>query len=69
MNFLTQILEENSKFQEVLNELQNKISPIGISGLSDVEKIYMVDAILEKTERPICILTYNEYRLKNCIKT
>ena len=64
MNFLTQILEENSKFQEVLNELQNKISPIGISGLSDVEKIYMVDAILEKTERPICILTYNEIQAK-----
>ena len=64
MNFLTQILEENSKFQEILNGLQNKISPIGISGLSDVEKVYMLDAILEKTERPICILTYNEIQAK-----
>ena len=64
MNFLTQILEENSKFQEILNGLQTKISPIGISGLSDVEKIYMLDAILEKVERPICILTYNEIQAK-----
>lgn len=49
MNFLTQILEENSKFQEILNGLQTKISPIGISGLSDVEKIYMLDAIDRKS--------------------
>ena len=37
MNFLVNKLKENEKFKQYGLDIKNKISPISISGLSDVQ--------------------------------
>ena len=64
MNFLIQELLQNSKFLELEKQISEKISPIAISGLVDVEKIHTSIAISKQTKRPICIVTYNEIQAK-----
>ena len=59
MNSLLKELEKSSKFDFVLKDIENKKSPIGISGLVSVAEIEMVSFILEKIKRPILLLTYN----------
>ena len=42
---LTEDLEESQKFKEVLQDINNKISPIALSGLSDVGKVRILSEI------------------------
>lgn len=68
MNIITKELTELSKFQEYVEKIENKTSPITISGLSDVGKIQFIAGTYESTKKPICIVTYNELQAKNIIK-
>ena len=49
-------------------DINNKIGPISISGLSDVGKTHILMSTLENTKRPICIITYNEMQAKKLIQ-
>lgn len=61
-------LQKLPKFQEYIEEI-NKHSPvISISGLSDVGKVQYLYATKEATNRPICIVTYNEIQAKKIIE-
>ena len=68
MNRIIEELTTLSKFQEYSKKIQEKISPITVSGLSDVGKIQFVVGTYESTKKPICIVTYNEMQAKNIIK-
>lgn len=68
MNYLITSLQENEKFKEVVENVNEKISPIAISGLSDVPKVSIISSILESTKRKICVLTYNEIQAKKLVK-
>ncbi|MCI8362066.1 MAG: transcription-repair coupling factor [Clostridia bacterium] len=68
MNIITQELTKLSKFQEYVEKIEEKISPITISGLSDVGKVQFIAGTYESTKKPICIVTYNEMQAKNIIK-
>ena len=68
MNLLTKKLNENKKFEQYLLDIKNKISPISISGLSDVGKSHIITTTLESIKRPICIITYNEMQAKKLIQ-
>ena len=68
MNCLVTSLQENKKFEEIVENVKGKISPIAISGLSDVAKANIISAILESTKRKICVVTYNEIQAKKLVK-
>ena len=68
MNSLIKELQANDKYKEILENIKEKIGPIAISGLCDVEKIHSILSIREDINRPICILTYNEIEAKNICK-
>lgn len=68
MNIITEELTKLSKFQEYVEKIEEKISPITISGLSDVGKMQFISGTYESTKKPICIVTYNEIQAKNIIK-
>ena len=69
MNLLVEKLKDNEKFKQYANDIKNKISPISISGLSDVGKAHMMaGTALSEEKRPICIVTYNEIQAKKLIK-
>ena len=64
MNTILGELGKSQKFVEIVNNIENKKSPIAISGLNDVGMVQAGTAIHEFTKKPICILTYNEIQAK-----
>ena len=64
MNTILGELGKDNKFKELLKNIENKQSPIAISGLTDVGMIQIGTAINEFARKPICILTYNEIQAK-----
>ena len=68
MNTILGELGKNSKFKEYVNSIENKTSPIALSGLTDVGMVQMISATKEFTKRPICIITYNEIQAKKLLE-
>ena len=68
MNYLISKFGNLQKFKEYISKIEEKNSPISISGLSDVGKIEYEYATHKYSKKPICIITYNEIQAKNIIK-
>ena len=64
MNQILGELGKNSKFIKFLNQIEDKQSPIVISGLNDVGAVQLETAINQFGKQPICIITYNEIQAK-----
>ena len=64
MNTILGELGKSEKFIDLLKQIENKTSPIAISGLTDVGMIQIGTAIHEFGKKPICIVTYNEIQAK-----
>ena len=68
MNTLLGELGRNLKFCELIKNIENKKDSISISGLSDVGKTQIASAINQFTNKPICLITYNEIQAQNLVK-
>ena len=64
MNTILGELGKSEKFIDLLKQIENKTSPIAISGLTDVGMIQIGTAIHEFGKKPICMVTYNEIQAK-----
>ena len=64
MNTILGELGRNPKFIELLKNIENKQSPVVISGLNDMGMVQTEVAVNEFGKKPICILTYNEIQAK-----
>ena len=68
MNTILGELGKNPKFCEYIKNIENKKSPIAISGLTDVGMVQMLSATKEFSKKPICIITYNEIQARKIIE-
>ena len=68
MNTIIGELGKNPKFNEYINSIQNKQSPIAISGLTDVGMAQIISATKEFCKRPICVITYNEIQANRLLE-
>ena len=68
MNTIIGDLGKNQKFIELLKSIENKTSPIEISGLTDVSETSILAGIKEFSKRPIIIITYNEIQAKRIVE-
>ena len=68
MNLLIKELGNLKKFTEYISNIENKTSPIVLSGLSSVGKIQLIEATKEYLNKNICIITYNELQAKQIVK-
>ena len=62
------ILPNFKKFNSYINDVKQGISPIMLSGLTDSAKVHFAYSTFFYTEKPICIITYNELQAKKIIK-
>lgn len=67
-NLLIQRLEKLDKFKELTKQIEEKQTPINISGLEFVGKSHLISGISEIFKNPICIITYNELQAKQMVK-
>ena len=68
MNTILGELGKSSKFCEYVKSIENKKSPIAISGLTDVGMVQMLAATQEFVKKPICIITYNEIQARKIVE-
>ena len=61
-------IDSVEKFKQLLKEIEMKKTPINISGLVFVAKSQIISSIYNNTNKPICIVTYNEIQAKNIVK-
>lgn len=67
MNTILGELGKNPKFCEYIKTIEDKKSPIAISGLTDVGMTQMISATREFAKRPILIITYNEIQAQKIL--
>ena len=68
MKDIVKILPNFKKFNDYINNVKNNISPIMLSGLTDSGKVHFAYSTYFYTEKPICIITYNELQAKKILK-
>jgi len=68
MNTIIGELGKSPKFCEYVKNIENKKSPIAISGLTDVGMVQMMAATKEFVKKPICIITYNEIQARKLVE-
>ena len=68
MNTIIGELGKNPKFCEYVKNIENKQSPIAISGLTDVGMIQIIAATREFVKKPICLITYNEIQARKIVE-
>ena len=64
MNTIISELGKSQRINEIIKNIENKISPIEISGLTDVAETAVITSVNEYAKRPIMIITYNEIQAK-----
>ncbi len=68
MNIIIKSLQQNKKYKEVLNDINNKKGPILISGLTDATKTQIISSIANDTKKSILVITYNELQAKKLLE-
>lgn len=68
MNVLLRELDKSSKFNDFIKSIENKKSPIAISGLTGVAEVSILSSVAEKLKRPIMLITYNEIQAQKLVK-
>ncbi len=68
MNTILGEMAKSNKFVDLIKQIENQKSPIGISGLTSVGMIQIIASISEYTKKSIAIITYNEIQAKEIIK-
>lgn len=58
-------LLENDKFLKIEEEIKRKNYPLGIYGISESAKAYLVNGIYEKIKKSILIVTYSDVEARN----
>ena len=68
MNSLVKVMPNFKKFNDYIFDIKKGVNPIMLSGLTDVGKIHFAYSTGFYSEKPICIITYNELQAKKIIK-
>ena len=68
MKSLTAPLLELGCYQQVLNSIKEKQTPVFATGVIDAAKNHLTYSLKEHTERPVFILTYSELRAKEIME-
>lgn len=68
MNSLTKIVPNVKKYSDYLFDINKGKTPIMLSGLTDTGKVHMAYSTKFYTDKPICIITYNELQAKKIKK-
>ena len=58
-------LKESSQFKDILGNIQKKAYPIGVYGLSESAKNYLVNGVYEQLDKSLLILTHSDVEAKN----
>lgn len=58
-------LKESNQFKDILKNIEKRIYPIGVYGLSESAKNYLVNGVYEQLDKSLLILTHSDVEAKN----
>ncbi|HEY8805834.1 MAG TPA: transcription-repair coupling factor [Clostridium sp.] len=58
-------LKESNQFKNILTNIEKEVYPIGVYGLSESAKNYLVNGVYEQLDKSILILTHSDVEAKN----
>ncbi len=67
MNLILRELDKSLKYNDFIKSIENKQSPIAISGLTGVSEAAIISSCLEKNKKPIMVITYNEIQAQSLL--
>jgi transcription-repair coupling factor (superfamily II helicase) len=62
---LMQPLKQSKEFEEIINAVEKRRYPIGIFGLSESARGYLIHGVYDELDKPFLILTHNDVEAKN----
>jgi len=68
MNSLAKIVPNVKKYSDYLFDINKNKTPIMLSGLTDTGKVHMAYSTKFYSDKPICVITYNEMQAKKIKK-
>ena len=68
MNTMLKTLPNVKKFSDYINDINKNTELLMLTGLTDFGKVHLSYATSFYTEKPICIITYNEMQAKKIVK-
>ena len=68
MNSIIKVVPNVKKYNDYLFDVNKGKTPIMLSGLTEVAKVHMAYATKFYTDKPICIITYNEMQARRIRK-
>ena len=68
MNSIVKVVPNVKKYSDYLFDINKGKTPIMLSGLTDSAKVHMAYATKFYTDKPICVITYNEMQAKKIRK-
>ncbi len=68
MNSLVKVIPNVKKYKAYIDDVKKEVNPMLVSGLTDSGKMHLAYSTHFYTEKPICIITYNEIQAKKILK-
>jgi transcription-repair coupling factor (superfamily II helicase) len=68
MNELIKMLSNSPKFNSYIEDFKKTKSPVMLTGLTDVMKMYFAYITFMQTNTKLCIITYNEIQARSLVK-
>jgi transcription-repair coupling factor (superfamily II helicase) len=62
---LMQPLKESSEFKEIINAIEKRRYPIGVFGLSESARSYLINGVYDELDKPFLILSHSDVEAKN----
>ena len=62
---LMKSLKESNQFKKILTNIEEKVYPIGVYGISESAKNYLVNGVYEQLDKSLLILTHSDVEAKN----
>lgn len=62
---LMQPLKQSREFEEIINAVEKRRYPIGVFGLSESARGYLIHGVYDELDKPFLILTHNDVEAKN----
>ncbi|MCM0649012.1 transcription-repair coupling factor [Clostridium swellfunianum] len=60
-----QPLKESNEFKEIINAIEKRRYPIGVFGLSESARSYLINGVYDELDKPFLILSHSDVEAKN----
>jgi transcription-repair coupling factor (superfamily II helicase) len=62
---LMQPLKESSEFKKIINAIEGSRYPIGVFGLSESARSYLINGVYDELDKPFLVLSHSDVEAKN----